>query len=412
MGRKRNEKPRLHKASGRAFIELGSRRIYLEAAYGTKEAEQEYSRLYGQWLANDRKPPPSKDTEVSGVTCGELAIRYLDWAKGYHIPKEGEPAVEYDHCRRAIGFLTKHFRDVPAVKFTALSLDFLQEKLSEHRAKNKEGRYARPTIRKYINIIRDAFRRGVKYHGVPAEIHYVLLSHEHLKRGKTKAHEYRKPKSVPDAIVDKTLPFMTPVIADMVRVQRLTGCRPKEIRIIRLCDIDRETYDDIWIYTPSTYKTENISDDDSPIAIGRKAQAILLPYLIDNADTPEAYLFSPAVSVRLQNVDKRRKRTTLNKNGQVQPSHCNRKKKNPKKVPGDHYTKSSYYQGIARACKKAGVPRWFPYQLRKSMAVEARKQGGRDAAQAVMRHKHSKTTETFYAPVEFEKAVEIAREIG
>jgi len=242
MGRKRNEKPRLHKASGRAFIELGSRRIYLEAAYGTKEAEQEYSRLYGQWLANDRKPPPSKDTEVSGVTCGELAIRYLDWAKGYHIPKEGEPAVEYDHCRRAIGFLTKHFRDVPAVKFTALSLDFLQEKLSEHRAKNKEGRYARPTIRKYINIIRDAFRRGVKYHGVPAEIHYVLLSHEHLKRGKTKAHEYRKPKSVPDAIVDKTLPFMTPVIADMVRVQRLTGCRPKEIRIMRLCDIDRETY--------------------------------------------------------------------------------------------------------------------------------------------------------------------------
>jgi hypothetical protein len=153
MGGKRSKKPRLHKASGRAFIELGSRRIYLKAAYGTKEAEKEYDRLYGQWLANDRKPPPSKDTEVSGVTCGELAVRYLDWAKKYHIPKEGEPAVEYDHCRTAIGFLTKHFRDVPAVKFTALSLVFLQEKLSEHKAKNKEGRYARPTIRKYINTM-------------------------------------------------------------------------------------------------------------------------------------------------------------------------------------------------------------------------------------------------------------------
>jgi len=43
MGRRRNEKPRLHKASGRAFIELGGKRIYLEATYGTKEAEKEYT---------------------------------------------------------------------------------------------------------------------------------------------------------------------------------------------------------------------------------------------------------------------------------------------------------------------------------------------------------------------------------
>ena len=409
---KRSKKPRLHKDSGRAFIELGGKRIFLKAAHGTKEAQSEYNRLLGQWIANDRKPPPSKDTEAPGMSCGELAIRYLDWAKGYHIPKEGEPAVEYDHCRRAVNFLTKHFRDTPAVKFTPRSLEFLQEKLSEHKARNKEGRYARPIIRKYVNFIRDVFKRGVKYHGVPAEIHYALLAHEHLKRGKTKAHEYRKPKSVPDEIVEKTLPHMTPTIADMVRFERLTGCRPKETRIARFCDFDRETYEDVWIYTPSTHKTEHISGEELPIAIGKKAQAILLPYMMDKADTPEAYLFSPADSVHLQNIDKRRKRKTLNKKGQVQPSQRNRKKKNPKKVPGDHYTKSSYYQGIARACKKAGVPRWFPYQLRKTAAVEARKIGGRDVAQAVMGHKHSKTTETFYAPVEFEKAVEFARASG
>ena len=171
-------------------------------------------------------------------------------------------------------------------------------------------------------------------------------------------------------------------------------------------------YEDVWVYTPFTHKTENVTGEETFIAIGPKAQAILTPYLIEKADTPEAYLFSPADSVRLQNIDKRRKRTTFNKSGQVQPSHRNRKKKNPKKVPGDHYTKSSYYQGIARACKKAGVPRWFPYQLRKNKAVEARKKGGPDTAQAVMRHKLSKTTETFYAPVEFEKAVEFARANG
>jgi len=43
MGRRRSEKPfRLHKASGRAFIELGGKQIYLESAHGTKEAEQEH----------------------------------------------------------------------------------------------------------------------------------------------------------------------------------------------------------------------------------------------------------------------------------------------------------------------------------------------------------------------------------
>ena len=205
---------------------------------------------------------------------------------------------------------------------------------------------------------------------------------------------------------------MTPIIADMVRVQRLIGCRPKEIRIIRSCDIDRETYDDVWIYRPSTHKTENVTNEESPIAIGRRAQAILTPYLMDKVDTPEAYLFSPKDSVRFQNIEKRRERKTLNKSGQVQPSHRTRKKKNPKKVPGDHYTKSSYYLGIARACKKAGEETWSPYQLRKTMAREVRKKDGLDATQAVMRHKSIKTTEEYYAPFEFDKAVEVAREIG
>ena len=125
MGRKRSEKPRLHKKSGRAFIELGGKRTYLEAPYSTKKdspCQKEYDQLLGQWIANGRKPPPSRDTEAPGATCGELAIRYLDWAEKYHIPNEGEPAKEYDHCRRAIGFLTKHFRDLPAAKFTALWL--------------------------------------------------------------------------------------------------------------------------------------------------------------------------------------------------------------------------------------------------------------------------------------------------
>jgi len=128
MGRRRSEKPRLHKASGRAFIELGGKRIYLEAAYGTKEAEKEYNRLYGQWLANDRKPPPSKATEVAGITCGELAVRYLDEMKDYH----SQQPRTYRHCRTAMSFLTKHFGSELVNNFTPASLIFIRKKLEAY----------------------------------------------------------------------------------------------------------------------------------------------------------------------------------------------------------------------------------------------------------------------------------------
>ena len=81
---KRSSKPRLHKASGRAFIELDGRRIYLEATYGTRAAQEEYDRLYGQWLANGKKPPPSKVTENTGLTVVALAIHYLNEMEEYH----------------------------------------------------------------------------------------------------------------------------------------------------------------------------------------------------------------------------------------------------------------------------------------------------------------------------------------
>ena len=91
MGRKRTGKPRLHRASGKAFIELGGATVYLDAKYGTKAAQEEYDRLYGQWLANGKKPPPSKITETSGLTVNGLAILYLDEMEVHHIAASPQP---------------------------------------------------------------------------------------------------------------------------------------------------------------------------------------------------------------------------------------------------------------------------------------------------------------------------------
>jgi len=181
MGRKRSEKPRLHKRSGRAFIELGGKRTYLKAPYNTRKdspCQKEYNRLLREWNANDRKPPPSKNTEVTGMTCGELAIRYLDEAKDYH----SQQPRTYRHCRTAMSFLIKHFGSELVNNFTPASLIFIRKKIVE-------SGYVRDKVNYYVRLIRQAFEQGSIYWGVPPTVYHALLAVKGLKAGKTTAEE-------------------------------------------------------------------------------------------------------------------------------------------------------------------------------------------------------------------------------
>ena len=109
--------------------------------------------------------------------------------------------------------------------------------------------------------------------------------------------------------------------------------------------------------------------------------------------------------------ERRKNRKTLNKKGEVQASQKNRRKENPKKVPGEQYSPESYNRAIARASKKAGVPLWSVNQLRHLAATEVRQKYGLEVAQIMCGHKHASTTE-IYAEVNHEKGIQVAREIG
>ena len=266
---------------------------------------------------------------------------------------------------------------------------------------------SRPTVNRYVGVVKQAFRHGSKFGWVDPPTYYALLSVDGLKAGRTKAPEYKKIKPVADAIVEKTLPHLPPIVADMVQVQRRSGMRPQDVRNCRVCDFDRS--DDVWRYVPYTHKTEH-QDKKRIVAIGPKAQAILIPYLEAKADTPEAFLFSPQDTLRLQKIEKRKNRKTLNKKGEVQPSQQRQAKPEGKKV-GTKYTKDSYNRAIKRACEKAGVKTWTANQLRHSSGTEVRKKYGLDSAQAYLGHANASTTE-IYAELDFEKAAQVAREIG
>ena len=138
----------------------------------------------------------------------------------------------------------------------------------------------------------------------------------------------------------------------MCRIQRNNTMRPQDVCNLRACDIDRTG--DVWLYRPLAHKTAYLGEVLTKY-IGAQAQAILMSYLLEKEDTPEAFLFSPADTVRDRNIERRRNRKTLNKKGEVQPSQKNRRKGNPQKQPGTQYTTHSYSRAIIAACKKAGV---------------------------------------------------------
>lgn len=385
-------KYRLHKATGQGVVVIQGQSHYL-GKYGTKVGRARGDEIIADYLANGRKLPPVASQDV--ISCQELAVRFLEWAEGYYVD-DGQPTSTFRRCKLALQPFTRYFGKEPVVKFVPESLVFLQKYLV------KQG-IGRETINKRICIIKQCFNWGVTFGHVEAIVSHALQAVPGLKKGRTPAPEYRDVPPVPDEFIEAILPFLPPIVADMVRIQRLIGGRPQDVYNMRVCDI--ETSGEIWRYEVDKHKGD-YRDHLRVLPIGPRAQAILMPYLIDKEDTPKAFLFSPKDSMALYYSEKRKNRKT-----KVQPSQKNRKKGSGKRAPGEHYTKDSYNQAVQKACKKAGVEPWSPNQIRHTAGTVIRERYGLEGVQVHLGHKHAKTSE-IYAETNYEKAVQIAKECG
>jgi len=287
-----------------------------------------------------------------------------------------------------------------------------------HPGNSKPLRYTRTTINSTCESIKRMFKWAVRKQLIPETIYRALLTVPGLKKGRTTAREPAPIRPVANEVVDATLLYLSPVVADMVRFQRLTGCRPGEVCDIRPMDVDRGGK--VWQYRPASHKTEH-RGRERIVFIGPKAKAILVPYLLQAA-APDAYCFSPAESMAKQNVERRARRKT-----RVQPSQLCRRKAQPKRVPSTHYQKEAYRRAIARGLAKANqanakeaaqagteptsIPDWSPNQLRHSAATEIRRKFGLEAAQTVLGHANADVTQ-IYAERDYALAASIMEKIG
>lgn len=409
-------KYRKHRGSGQAIVNLNGQDFYL-GPHGTKASKIEYDRLIGEWLANGRQPLHATSQDILIV---ELCLRYWEFAKGYY-QKNGRCTRVTPGIKCALRYLKELYGKTPAAEFGPLAFKAIRERMIEDAL-------SRNYINDHSRRIKRMFKWAVGEQLVPASTYDALRTVDGIRKGRTAARETDPVEPVADEIVDATLEQLPEVVADMVRLERLTGMRPAEVCIVRPRDIDRD--DEVWIYQPESHKTEH-HDRDRIILLGPKAQAILLRYL---ARDPSMYCFRPCDSEAKRRAEAHKSRKT--------PASCgnrpgsNRKRK-PKRSAGECYTTASYRRAIHRACDKVfphpklgykfrsiftevqkkevhdwqAEHHWSPNQLRHTAATEIRRDFGLEAAQIILGHSTADVTQV-YAERDIAKAIEVARAIG
>jgi len=186
---------------------------------------------------------------------------------------------------------------------------------------------------------------------------------------------------------------------------------------MRTIDVDRSGR--IWVYTPESHKTEH-HGRERRVYLGPVAQGILRPWLRRELT---AYLFQPKEAEAERWAGQRR-----NRKSPVQPSQQDRRRRRPRKGPGEKYNTDSYRQAIQYAIEKANaearrkaqaaglepgepIPAWHPNQLRHNAATRLRREFGLDVARAVLGHSSRVVTE-FYAELDGAKAAEAMERVG
>ena len=408
----------LHRATGQARCRVNAKDYYL-GKYGSPESRERYDELLDEWFA------ANGDVSRHTLTVDDLALRFLAFAETYYRRRNGEPTGATKNLRHALSPLVRLFGLTRIRDFGPLKLKAVRDHMIQ-------AGHCRTNINREMHRIKRVFKWGVENEIVPAAIYTALAAVASLKCGRSEAVESAPVQAVKEATVNATMTHLPAVLAAMVKLQLLTGCRPGEVCSLRPCDVTFQS-NGVWVFRPEHHKTEH-HGKERRIFIGPEGQAVLRPYLDRDA---EAYCFSPADSEAERNALKR-----ANRKSPMTPSQAARQPKSDRKRwPRERYDKDSYVRAIVRACEIGfempndlrkipatvqGAERerlqrlaaewrakhcWSPNQLRHTRATRIREKYGLEAAAVVLGHSDPRVTE-IYAERDFEMAARIMLEVG
>lgn len=326
------------------------------------------------------------------------------------------PSTQAVNIGYAIRPFAAYFPTMMAEDFNPLQLKAYQAHLT---AVNK---LCRKGVNRHTQMIKSMFKWAVSEMLIPACVYQAIACVENLKQGRTVARESREvhPANLP--MVDATIARLTPILADMVRLQLLTGMRSGELCRIRPADIDRTK--EIWFYRPAATQTQyahktGYLGHKKIVPIGPKGQKILTKYLFRDA---QDFCFKPIESEKYR-------RDKLSENRKTPLSCGNRpglKTKGTQKF-NDYFESGSYRNAIARVCRvlypapKESTPEqrkqwekqhsWHPHQIRHTVAGNVWNEIGPEYARALLGHQKLNMTD-WYAKMDLTKAEEVAKLMG
>ena len=254
---------RKHRASRQAVVTIHGRDHYL-GPHGTVASRLAYDRVITEYLASGR-------SEAFGVAPPELTLvtliaDYRRYAAAYYGTGR---ASEYRRMGRILKRLRSMYGNLAAAEFgvqqfKAVRQAYLNEDVSRT--------YVNDSMRRLVRFFRWAAAEG----RIPAAVPQNLAAVPALRQGHCGLREAPPVTPVADEVVAATLPYLPSIVADMVRLQRLTGMRPAEVCLLRPADLDRSE-PDVWVYRPARHKTEHLGRRRT-VFIGPQGQRLLAPY--------------------------------------------------------------------------------------------------------------------------------------
>jgi integrase len=367
----------------------------IHGVWDSHDAKKSYKRFIAALLENPILP--LQNSKVGEVLVSELAAGFLGYLESQKTDK-----TDFLHFKRALGFLIETYGELTVNEFSPKKLKVCRGQMV------KAGSLCRTMINKHTDRIVRVFAWGVEEEFVPTNIVAALREVKGLQKGEQGTFDNPPRQEVPDEVIQRTLPFMSPTVRTMVKLQRITGMRPSEVYRMTAGEIDQNRDNGLWYYTPEIHKTEE-HIGKKVIPLGTPEQELLAPYLVDKK--PTEAVFSPRTAMREWYSERRANRKT-----KISPSQTARNKARAKKNVDNVGEFYSYRKAVENAITKGNkalpdsekIPHWTPYQLRHAAGTAAEKTGGLDQAQALLGHKTANVTKR-YAHAQLAIAESMAR---
>ncbi|MBL8751406.1 MAG: site-specific integrase [Planctomycetes bacterium] len=333
---------------------------------------------------------------------------FLQHAQRYYVAPDGTPSREIQNLECAVRTLAKLRGNRPTDRITIRDILEVRQALVDARETYKNGRRLQNGLsRRYVNAIvrrmKAVFRWGVEQRLVPASTWHELSALRGIPAGRGGVPDHPPVEAVPWSMVEPILPFLVPTIRDAVLVQWWSGMRPAETLAMTRRQLDASGA--TWLYRLAQHKG-TWRGRDRIVALGPKAQAILLPRLSLAPDTP---MFSGRTAWNERRAAKRCARKTP---ATKQMRNRDRRGERHAETVAEQLRVDEYRRAIHVACDQASVPRWSPHRLRHAAGTRIAKEIGIEAARAALGHTDVSTTRRYAAGADTAIAADVAQRLG